>query len=387
MKATCTVCNETFERGAGQSRSKYCSTECRKESRKRRTKPTNGKSKGPQPYQKKDGNWYCTYQGRQHYLGNDLFKAQKKLEEILNGNHVPRNGGKTSLKDVIDQYLATIKHVQSSDTLKSKRSVYKDFLEFLGPNATLKSLTGERLEKYKQHLFDRALKRGSVRHKLVALSPLFDFMVKGKLINRNPVKEIPPIKLNPDPDPDHLCPDEIERLYELVRAQKSEFLIKRDELVVMLMLNAGLRKIEVSNLKWSDVDLERNLIVLRTTKGEKPRLIGINKTLHDALKDCRDNWGLSDEYVVTTRSGGQLSRDGLGWISKKFVKKLNHHYQGKNRLSLHSLRASFATQLASRGVGTRVIQGLLGHADPRTTMRYTCYTEAMAVEAVKVLDA
>jgi integrase/recombinase XerD len=386
MKATCIVCNETFERGVGQSRSQYCSTECRKEGQNSRTKPTNGKSKGPHPYQKRDGNWYCTYQGRQHYLGKDLFKAQKKLDEVLRGDHVPRDGGNTSFQDVINQYLATIEHVQSSDTLKSKRSVYKDFLEFLGPNATVKSLTGDRLEKYKQHLFERGLKKGSVRHKIVVLSAFFDFMVKAKLITRNPAKDIPTIKLNPDPDPDHLTPEEIEQLYELVRMQKYEFIIKRDELVVMLMLNAGLRKIEVSNLKWSDVDLDRDLIILRTTKGEKPRIIGINKTLHDALKDCRENWGLSKEYVVTTRSGGQLSRDGLCWLAKKFVNKLNHHYQGKKRLSLHSLRASFATQLASRGIGTRVIQGLLGHADPRTTMRYVCYTETMAVEAVRVLD-
>ncbi len=146
------------------------------------------------------------------------------------------------------------------------------------------------------------------------------------------------------------------------------------------------RKIEVSNLKWSDVDLKRDLIILRTTKGEKPRIIGINKTLHDALKGCRDNWGLSREYVVTTRSGGQLSRDGLGCLSKKLVNKLNHHYQGKKRFSLHSLRATFATQLSSNGVSTRIIQGLLGHSDPKTTLRYVAYTEEMAVDAVKVLD-
>jgi hypothetical protein len=77
MKATCIVCNETFERGAGQSRSKYCSTECRKEGQKSRTKPTNGKSKGPQPYQKKDGNWYCTYQGRLYPLTNLCLKQAR----------------------------------------------------------------------------------------------------------------------------------------------------------------------------------------------------------------------------------------------------------------------------------------------------------------------
>ena len=155
----------------------------------------------------------------------------------------------------------------------------------------------------------------------------------------------------------------------------------------MLMLHAGLRRIEVANLKWSDVALDRNLIILRTTKGQKPRMIGISETLRDALQDCWDNWKLSDEYVITNRAGHQMSRAGLGQLANLYVDKLNHHYQGKKRFGLHSLRATFATTLAGKGVGTRVIQGLLGHSDPRTTMRYAAYTEKMAVQAVRVLDA
>ncbi|MBI4586108.1 MAG: tyrosine-type recombinase/integrase [Planctomycetes bacterium] len=384
MKATCIVCNGMFERGVGQSRSQYCSVECRRENRQSSGKIT--RTKAPKPYQKSDGNWYCTYQGRQYYLGNNPLKAEKKLNEILRGDHLPLKEGNMCLEDLIAQYLATIEHVQSSDTLKSKRSVYGQFGRFLGPNATLRSLTTDKLEKYKQHLFQQRLKKSTVRLQIVLLSALFDFLIKVKLLSRNPAKEIPTIKVNPDPDPDHLIPEEIHRLYELVRTQRYQPLVKRDELVILLMLNAGLRRIEVSNLKWSDVDFNRDLIILRTTKGEKPRIIGINKTLRDALEDCWNNWRLSDEYVVTNQSGGQLSREGVSHIGKKFVNQLNHHYQGRKRLAMHSLRATFATQLASKGVSTRVIQGLLGHADPRTTLRYVAYTEEMAVDAVRVLD-
>ena len=124
----------------------------------------------------------------------------------------------------------------------------------------------------------------------------------------------------------------------------------------------------------------------RKTKGQKPRMIGISETLCDALQDFWENWKLSDKYVITNPSGGQLSRAALGKLAGKYVDKLNHHYQGRKRFHLHSLRATFATTLAGRGVGTRVIQGLLGHSDPRTVLRYAAYTEKMAVEAVKVLD-
>jgi integrase/recombinase XerD len=153
------------------------------------------------------------------------------------------------------------------------------------------------------------------------------------------------------------------------------------------MLHAGLRRIEVSNLRWSDIDLQRRLIILRTTKGQKPRVIGINETLREALEDCQENWKENEEYVITNRKGRKMSRESLTTMAKRYLDKLNHSYLGKKRFSLHSLRATFATQLASKGVGTRVIQGLLGHSDPRTTMRYAAYTEKMAVDAVKVLDS
>ena len=72
-----------------------------------------------------------------------------------------------------------------------------------------------------------------------------------------------------------------------------------------------------------------------------------------------------------------------GWDTPE---DLAFHYQGKKKFGLHCLRATFATTLAGKGVGTRVIQGLLGHSDPRTVLRYAAYTEKMAIEAVKVLD-
>ena len=116
-------------------------------------------------------------------------------------------------------------------------------------------------------------------------------------------------------------------------------------------------------------------------------MIGISQTLHEALLDCWENWKLSDKYVITNRNGGKISRAGLGKLAEKYVDELNHPYQGKKKFGLHCLRATFATTLAGKGVGTRVIQGLLGHSDPRTVLRYAAYTEKMAIEAVKVLDS
>ena len=110
------------------------------------------------------------------------------------------------------------------------------------------------------------------------------------------------------------------------------------------------------------------------------RLVALNDTMYVALK-IYDH--LNDEFVVTTRSGKQMSRSALTRLTTKYLDKLDHHYKGKKRLILHSLRATFATRLCEAGVSTRVVQGLLGHSNPQTTMRYAAATEAACLDAVR----
>jgi len=350
---------------------------------RRHNPPKNGKK--PTPYQKGDGNWYCTLNGKQHYLGTNPLRAQQKLDQIVaGGDHKPITG--PTLGEVADLYLKGLENNQSPDTIRSKRSTYGRFLAFVGQDLPMAGVTADTIEQFKQAELLRN-SRMSVRSKLIRLSALFEYAVGVGCISENPVRGVAGIKQSSDPDPDHLTDEEVEALLSLTGEQRYPWLRHRDKLVFMLMLHGGLRRIEVSNLKWSDINFDRRLIVLRTTKGLKPRMVGISESLAEVLREYQAKWKKNDEYVVTGRSGGSMSREALSHAARKYIDRLNHSYRGKKRFSLHSLRATFATTLAAKGVGTRVIQGLLGHSDPRTTMRYAAYTERMAVEAVKVLDA
>jgi site-specific recombinase XerD len=344
-----------------------------------------GKNGKPTPYQKKDGNWYCTYNGRQFYLGNTVLKAQQKLELILKGEGESTTTGGLSLENVVSAYMKSLINNQSPDTIATKRKTYEKVIVFFGSNTSIAHISVERIEEYKQAMLAKN-KKVTAKNKMIMLSALFQYAYKSKLIKSNPVREVAKIKCAEDPDPDQLSAEEIQKLFELTKEQRYPWLEKRDSLVFMLMLHAGLRRIEVANVMWSDLNLDRDLIVLRTTKGGKPRLIGISATLKAALMDYIENWKKSDVYVITRFNGEQISRESLAHMAKKYFNRMNHFYKGKKRFSLHSLRATFATQLAAKGASTRVIQGLLGHASPKTTMRYCAFTEKMAIDSVKLLD-
>ena len=110
-----------------------------------RTTPKNGKK--PTPYQKGDGNWYCTLNGKQYYLGTNPLRAQQKLDQILNGNVQKPIAGPT-LGEVADLYLRGLENNQSPDTIRSKGFTYKSFVEFAGPNTPIASVTSDMIERF-----------------------------------------------------------------------------------------------------------------------------------------------------------------------------------------------------------------------------------------------
>ncbi len=336
---------------------------------------TNGNGCLPTPFQKNDGKWYCHYQGTQHYLGND---PKEKIRKLVAGESIT-NGERTLLSSVVEMCLDHVTPIQSPDSLYNKRRTYRRLIQDLG-NIPIRDLTIERLEKYRNALL-KSRKKSTVHSTFIQLSALLQFCAERKILPDNPCRKMPKLKIQEDAQPDFLTEDEIETLLDLCsELPVSDFIRERDRLIFLLMIHCGLRRIEVSNLRWSDVDFKRRILVVRNGKGGKDRLIALNDTIYEALTSCTR---LSEEFVVTGRAGNQLARSSMTRITAKYLDALDHRYKGKKRLTLHGLRATFATRLCEAGVSTRVVQGLLGHADPRTTMRYAAASEAACLDAVR----
>lgn len=138
----------------------------------------------------------------------------------------------------------------------------------------------------------------------------------------------------------------------------------RHRLILMFLYYAGIRLNELINLKWEDIDFDRDTIHLKITKGSKERIIFFHKKLKEFIVDFG------------------LRKEGLVFLSN-FKKKYNHRtIQSivkntakragiKKRITPHSLRHSFATHILEGGADIRHIQHLLGHANLQTTQIYT----------------
>jgi len=138
----------------------------------------------------------------------------------------------------------------------------------------------------------------------------------------------------------------------------------KHRLVLMFLYYTGIRLNEIVNLKWSDIDFERDVIHLKVAKGGKERVI----FLHHKLKKFIEYFNFKKEgFVFLSNFGKKYNKRTVQMIVRNAANKA----EIKKRITPHTLRHSFATHLLEGGADIRHIQKLLGHANLQTTQVYT----------------
>ena len=163
----------------------------------------------------------------------------------------------------------------------------------------------------------------------------------------------------------------------------------RNRLIVAFSFFAGLRAIEIANLKISDVfgtdDTVNDTIVLSAeqTKGSESNVLHIGKKLQ------REIQSFVTQYPHITRNReSRLFRTQRGVFSSQSIQNLfSQLYQLANipNASSHSGRRSFITNLSEKGISTRVIQELARHSSMVTTQRYIDVSDDKLKNAVNIL--
>lgn len=152
---------------------------------------------------------------------------------------------------------------------------------------------------------------------------------------------------------------EVERILLMTRNLKHKALLS-------LIYSAGLRIGEALALTAADIDSDRMLIYVRQAKGNKDRYTLLSEK---ALLLLREYFRVYQprQWLFEGADGGQYSPRSAQLVLKAAVRAAGI----AKRVTLHTLRHSFATHLLEHGTDIRFIQDLLGHASPKTTMIYT----------------
>lgn len=139
--------------------------------------------------------------------------------------------------------------------------------------------------------------------------------------------------------------------------------------ILMLCYSAGLRLSELTNVKLKDIDSGRMQIRIEQAKGNKDRYSILSTNLLVVLKKYINDYN-PKIWLFEGAGGVQYSKRTIQLIMQASVKKAGII----KKVSVHSLRHSFATHLLEGGTDLRYIQSLLGHSSSKTTEIYTHIT-------------
>jgi len=150
----------------------------------------------------------------------------------------------------------------------------------------------------------------------------------------------------------------------------------RDKAILELFFSTGLRVSELCSLNRDTIDMSRDEFSIRG-KGEKVRIVFLSPAAKEAIKAYLKKRGDMEEALFVSVS--EISKDKASRLTSRSIERLVKHYAtlaGINRkVTPHTLRHAFATDLLQNGADIRSVQMMLGHSSISTTQIYTHLTD------------
>ncbi len=269
---------------------------------------------------------------------------------------------------------------RSKKTLENYNHYLKRFEEFLSEDIDPKDLTLKKIQNYRlflnRFIDDRGGQLGikTQNYHIIAVRAFLKYLVK------NDVRSLAPEKIElskiPERTVEVLSREELDRLFKAIdKTKKTGY---RDAAILETLYSTGLRVSELTSLNRDQIDLKRREFMVRG-KGKKPRIIFLSKKAANAittyLKDRNDNLN----PLFTNNGQGTKCDDILDEerrrLSTVSIENIVRKYALKagiiKKVTPHTLRHSFATELLVNGADIRSVQEMLGHSSITTTQIYT----------------
>ena len=236
--------------------------------------------------------------------------------------------------------------------------------------------TADDLRDYQLYMVDHGTSAVSINNALSGLKFLFEHTLDHPELMRKMQSVRVPHKL-----PVVLSRDEVSRLLAAVGNIKHQTALS-------VAYGAGLRVSEVCALKVSDIDSQRMALRIEQGKGSKDRYAMLSPVLLEQLR----HWWRYAHAQGKMREGGWLfpGQNPIDPLSTRQLNRAIHAAADEahldKRVSMHTLRHSFATHLLEQKVDIRVIQVLLGHRKLDTTARYVQVATDLLREVISPLE-
>lgn len=275
----------------------------------------------------------------------------RRIKEELG---IPVRPNSPPVDDFYAQYFEHCKRIKTANSIRADSYRFQPWLEFLQKHDII------RLSEITPVLFNdflRPISKGkenaTINKYVSVIRASLEWAFRQKYIQENPLKEIPRLPERRIQRRATFKKGDLEKLFSL---DDSVFVAYLQVIYYTLM-----RRSEALNLTWEDVDLRRRTITIQKTKNRIPRTVPIADNLLKTLRGLPRNgdrlfpdW---QQHSVTTKF-------------RRLRKKLKLGVE-----SIHHFRHIGASELLRRGVSLGIVQRLLGHTTPQTTLAMYIHTD------------
>lgn len=290
------------------------------------------------------------------------------------------------MNDQIERFERKCKQQTSESTAEKYARTVRQFAEWLD-GKSLNDVTEYDAEDFLLEMSENDYAGSTIRGTYAALNKFYEV---SREVDENPVEDLSISSWNAvkggskksealGTDVHYLKTDEIQKLVDNVPSPKL-----RNELIIKLLYQTGLRGGELVNIKLRDIDTDERSINIHAPKSHQNRTVYYQPSLSTQLKIWLEAERQSfihaaeSDYLFPTNYGERLKRHGLDTVVRKAVKNAEMDEtlytdaggDKVTRVTAHSLRHSFAVHSLRRGMDVRTLQELLGHADIETTQIY-----------------
>ena len=290
------------------------------------------------------------------------------------------------MRNYIDSFLSYMKieKIASPSTIYGYNKELRKFFDFIiSINILDINLISTRI--IRQYFYytkeNRGLGQSTISKIISTIKSFFNYLEEEEIIIKNPTRKI-------------RVPKKICRIPSVMSKYEVDLIIKsvdfaplrcrknniRDKLVLSLLYYTGIRKSELLNLNWTDINLSRSTIIIRRGKGGKDRLIPLHKEVTMLLdKYLEKRLPLKTDALIIGEQGRRMSNCSFVNLLKMYFAISGLKRKG---YTAHSFRHSFATHLVEAGVDIFKVQKLLGHASLDTTKIYINFNSSQMAKAV-----
>ncbi len=257
---------------------------------------------------------------------------------------------------VIQAFLLEHKARYSGSTSRSYNLSLNQFFAF--HEKRFDKVMARDIRSWLASLEDEGLKPRSINTKLAALKSFYRYCMEENKLQKDPTKMVRSPKKE-DSLPYYLSKRQLALLQEHVRHEV------RERAIIDMLYATGVRISELLNIKLEDIKWDTRQVWIRKGKGNKERFVLFTHECAERLRAYLDTRGDETDYLFSNGRGTKLSQVTVRFKFQEYSTALGF------KVTPHTMRHTFATHLAEKGMPQSYIQELLGHININSTRIYT----------------